>query len=246
VACVRRARSAPRPPASPGAGQAPVAHDDVPRAPGPRVGHLFIICFPITTSFSDETRIPGCRFESAERVITSNASRETYLSAYSECHVQHTSLHRRVHTPAWLTARLTRFALSRCDDEHPQAQRRVGVRLSDSAGRGVRRHRERPCWVGLLLHRARRNPGAWVGSGVAGVDGLNTGDAVTAEQMRALFGAGMHPLAAMRLEQLDDANLTDASVKAATQMGTPFKVYAGNSRRDVELGSDRLRRSCRA
>jgi TrwC relaxase len=89
-------------------------------------------------------------------------------------------------------------------------------------------------------------PGAWVGSGVAGVDGLNTGDAVTAEQMRALFGAGMHPLAAMRLEQLDDANLTDASVKAATQMGTPFKVYAGNSRRDVELGSHRLRRSCRA
>ena len=36
----------------------------------------------------------------------------------------------------------------------------------------------------------------WIGSGMAGIDGLSAGDAVTAEQMRALFGAGMHPLAA--------------------------------------------------
>ena len=28
---------------------------------------------------------------------------------------------------------------------------------------------------------------------MAGIDGLNAGDPVTAEQMRALFGAGMHP-----------------------------------------------------
>ena len=39
----------------------------------------------------------------------------------------------------------------------------------------------------------------WIGSGMAGIDGLSAGDAVTAEQMRALFGAGMHPLAATRL-----------------------------------------------
>ena len=31
-----------------------------------------------------------------------------------------------------------------------------------------------------------------------GIDELNPGDAVTAEQMRALFGAGLHPLAAQR------------------------------------------------
>jgi hypothetical protein len=34
-----------------------------------------------------------------------------------------------------------------------------------------------------------------VGSGLAGIDGLNPGDVVTTEQMRALFGAGLHPLA---------------------------------------------------
>src|SRR5215217_274994 len=84
--------------------------------------------------------------------------------------------------------------------------------------------------VGLASYYTERGetPGAWIGSGVAGIDGLNVGDAVTAEQMRALFGAGMHPLAAERLEQLDAAELTDVNVKAATQLGAPFKIYAGD------------------
>jgi hypothetical protein len=72
------------------------------------------------------------------------------------------------------------------------------------------------------------SPGGWIGSGMAGIDGVNVGDPVTAEQMKALFGAGMHPLAANRLEQLDTADLTDASIKAATHLGAPFKVYAGD------------------
>ena len=62
---------------------------------------------------------------------------------------------------------------------------------------------------------------------MAGIDGLSAGDAVTAEQMRALFGAGMHPLATQRLEQLDAADFTDPSINAATRLGAPFKVYAG-------------------
>ena len=41
-----------------------------------------------------------------------------------------------------------------------------------------------------------RNPGVWIGSGMAGIDGLDAGDVVTAEQMQALFGVGLHPLAA--------------------------------------------------
>jgi TrwC relaxase len=54
--------------------------------------------------------------------------------------------------------------------------------------------------VGLASYYTERweSPGVWVGSGLAGVDGLNAGDAVTAEQMRALYGAGMHPLATQR------------------------------------------------
>ena len=36
-------------------------------------------------------------------------------------------------------------------------------------------------------------PGRWVGSGVAGIDGLSVGDEVTAQQMRALFGCRAPP-----------------------------------------------------
>ena len=83
--------------------------------------------------------------------------------------------------------------------------------------------------VGLASYYTERGetPGSWVGSGLGGIDGLNAGDPVTAEQMRALFGAGLHPLAATRLEQLDAADLTDANVRAATRLGAPFKVYVG-------------------
>jgi conjugative relaxase-like TrwC/TraI family protein len=84
--------------------------------------------------------------------------------------------------------------------------------------------------VGLASYYTERgeSPGVWVGSGMAGIDGLSAGDPVTAEQMRSLFGAGMHPLATQRLEQLDAAELTDTSVRAATQLGAPFKIYAGD------------------
>jgi TrwC relaxase len=82
--------------------------------------------------------------------------------------------------------------------------------------------------TGLASYYAERgeSPGSWIGSGLAGIDGLNAGDAVAVEQMRALFGAGMHPLATQRLEQLGDADLTDANIEAATRLGLPFKVSA--------------------
>jgi hypothetical protein len=80
--------------------------------------------------------------------------------------------------------------------------------------------------VGLASYYAERgeSPGVWVGSGLAGLDGLDAGDAVTAEQMRALFGAGMHPLATQRMERLGGADLTEANIRAATRLGVPFKV----------------------
>lgn len=80
--------------------------------------------------------------------------------------------------------------------------------------------------VGLAAYYTERgeSPGTWVGSGLAGVDGLDAGDAVTADQMQALFGAGMHPLATQRLQQLSDADLTDANIEAATRLGMAFKV----------------------
>jgi hypothetical protein len=80
--------------------------------------------------------------------------------------------------------------------------------------------------VGLASYYMERgeSPGLWVGSGLVGIDGLEAGDAVTGEQMRALFGAGMHPLATQRLEQLGDADLTEANVQTAARLGVPFKV----------------------
>ena len=83
--------------------------------------------------------------------------------------------------------------------------------------------------IGLASYYTERGetPGAWIGSGVAGIDGLSARDAVTAEQMRALFGAGMHPLATQRLEQLGAADLISENIAEATRLGAPFKVYAG-------------------
>ncbi len=49
-------------------------------------------------------------------------------------------------------------------------------------------------------------PGHWVGSGLVGVDGVEAGDTVTAEQMKHLFGTGAHPLTGQPL-------------------GLPYKIY---------------------
>ena len=59
--------------------------------------------------------------------------------------------------------------------------------------------------TGLASYYTERGetPGAWIGSGMDGIDGLTIGDPVTAEQMRALFGCGLHPLAELRQQQLE-------------------------------------------
>jgi hypothetical protein len=92
--------------------------------------------------------------------------------------------------------------------------------------------------VGLASYYDERgeSPGAWIGSGMVGIDGLQAGETVTAEQMLALFGAGMHPLAAHRLQQLSDADLSDDQGRAATRLGAPFKVMETSpSRFQVEV-----------
>ena len=37
-------------------------------------------------------------------------------------------------------------------------------------------------------------PGRWTGSGLVGIDRLEAGDVVTAEQMKRLFSTGSHPV----------------------------------------------------
>lgn len=65
-------------------------------------------------------------------------------------------------------------------------------------------------------------PGLWVGSGLQGIDGLEEGDVVTAEQMEALFGRGQHPLAAARLVVLGP-EAPERERRAAVRLGVPFR-----------------------
>ncbi len=63
----------------------------------------------------------------------------------------------------------------------------------------------------------------WIGSGLDGIDGLNAGDPVTAEQMRALFGHGLHPLAELRHQQPTGPDLVRGT-SGSVRLGTPFKI----------------------
>ena len=67
---------------------------------------------------------------------------------------------------------------------------------------------------------AVRSPGVWIGSGMEGIDGLAAGDPVTAEQMRALFGCGLHPLAELRQQQLEGPDLTSRDFQESDPAGS--------------------------
>jgi len=68
----------------------------------------------------------------------------------------------------------------------------------------------------------------WIGSGLGRIDGLTAGDPVTAEQIRALFACGLHPLAELRQQQLEGPDLTIRDFQEVTQLGAPFKISDGD------------------
>jgi conjugative relaxase-like TrwC/TraI family protein len=80
--------------------------------------------------------------------------------------------------------------------------------------------------IGLASYYMERGetPGVWIGSGLDGIDGLTAGDPVTAAQMRALFGCGLHPLAELRQQQLEGPDLTQRDCQDAARLGVPFKI----------------------
>jgi hypothetical protein len=80
--------------------------------------------------------------------------------------------------------------------------------------------------VGLASYYTKRGetPGVWIGSGLDGIEGLAAGDPVTAEQMRALFGCGLHPLAELRQQQLEEPDLSRRDLQEVTRLGAPFRV----------------------
>src|SRR3954469_22522142 len=91
--------------------------------------------------------------------------------------------------------------------------------------------------IGLASYYAEKGetPGVWMGSGMACIDGLDAGDVVTSEQMQALFGSGHRPLARQRSAKLDHRigrprvpSPTARDYRAATRLGTPYKVYGND------------------
>jgi TrwC relaxase len=84
--------------------------------------------------------------------------------------------------------------------------------------------------IGLASYYTERGekPGVWIGSGMDGIDGLAVGDPVTAEQMRALFGRGLHPLAEQRQQQLEGPDLTTRDYQDTARLGAPFKIADGD------------------
>ena len=86
--------------------------------------------------------------------------------------------------------------------------------------------------TGLASYYTERGetPGVWIGSGLDGIDGLAAGDPVTAEQMRALFGCGLHPLAELRQQQLEGPDLTTQDFQNVAWLGAPFKIVDNDLR----------------
>jgi hypothetical protein len=84
--------------------------------------------------------------------------------------------------------------------------------------------------TGLTSYYTARGetPGVWIGSGLDGIDGLTAGDPVTAEQVRALFGCGLHPLAELRQQQLEGPDLSARDFQEVIQLGVPFKIVDGD------------------
>jgi conjugative relaxase-like TrwC/TraI family protein len=86
--------------------------------------------------------------------------------------------------------------------------------------------------MGLAAYYIERgeSPGVWIGFGMEGIDGLAAGDSVTAEQMRALFGCGLHPLAELRQQRLEGPDLSTQDFQNVARLGVPFKIVDNDLR----------------
>ena len=73
-------------------------------------------------------------------------------------------------------------------------------------------------------------PGKWLGNGLLGIDGLNAGDSVTEEQMKALFGEGRHPNASGIETDVLAAGGSAADALMASALGRAFPIFEVPSR----------------
>jgi len=69
------------------------------------------------------------------------------------------------------------------------------------------------------------SPGLWTGSGLSGLDGVDAGDQVSAEQMKALFGQGRQPNADTIGAAMIAAGHSRAEALRASKLGLAFYRY---------------------
>ncbi|MEJ7795864.1 MAG: MobF family relaxase [Nocardioides sp.] len=86
--------------------------------------------------------------------------------------------------------------------------------------------------VGLASYYTARGetPGAWIGSGVAGIAGLAAGDVVTPSQMQSLFGSGHHPLADERKAELEKVRTQRAQDRVQERVRAQREARAAGGR----------------
>ena len=91
-------------------------------------------------------------------------------------------------------------------------------------------------YTGLASYYTERGetPGVWVGTGCESIQPGFAASVVAAEQMQALFGAGMSPIGPELVLALgEDASSTD--VAAAVRLGSPFRLSAEASVFRIEV-----------
>jgi len=90
------------------------------------------------------------------------------------------------------------------------------------------------------------SPGRWVGSGLVGVDGLEVGDVVTAEQMKHLFGTGSHPLTGEPLgaayKVYDNTGVDGFNAEVARRVWTGSTTEGGSTGEGTRQPYDMLAR----
>ncbi|MGY1684958.1 MobF family relaxase [Geodermatophilus sp. SYSU D00867] len=81
--------------------------------------------------------------------------------------------------------------------------------------------------AGLSDYYSQRgeSPGRWAGGGLAGLTGIDAGQPVGEEQMRALFGEGRHPDAARLESEARAAGRSPPEARAPGALGLPFLRY---------------------
>jgi hypothetical protein len=99
--------------------------------------------------------------------------------------------------------------------------------------------------TGLASYYTERGetPGLWIGSGLDGIDGLTAGDPVTAEQMRALFGCGLHPLAELRQRQLEGPDHSPDDISMGPVLELRSSLSTARSARSGSRSTGALPRS---